>query len=200
MEITVKGLEELTREFRLLPQEIARATRNAVNTTATEIRKVSIDEAFKTYHIKNRSRLNKDSTGRNISYILRARMGESSASIRYIGGTSKRDSDRLGLQNFKTDKQERNIRRTGWQPSFKIRRNESTKKLERGFYGVGKLKGQGLFQRKLNGRKLTRRTGPGLKLMVESQHILPSVVLQGQSILTRHIISAVEMQIKKRMR
>ena len=198
MKIEIKGMEALKAKLHAFPKELARAERNAVNTTATAVKNLGIDEAFKSYHVDKKSRLKKDSRGRDVSFIKRAREGEITARVIFRGGDNPKAGDRIGIQHFKVDKQARNKKEKGWRPSIKVLHSGAAEKIEHGFYGVGKLKGQGIFQRQGGGRKLVRRTGPSLKQMVERAGVYSAVEQKGHDILKQALTVAINKQIAKR--
>ena len=224
MQITIKGMDELRAKLHAFPKELARAERNAVNVTATAVKNLGIDEAFNVYHVDKKSRLKKDSRDKNTTRIIRAKEGETSATVVFHGGTRPKDVDRIGLQHFKTDKQERNKKEKGWKPSSQIKRGGKIEKIERGFYAYGagfaakgrqrkaRERGSGLWQRdptrimnftdyktrkRRQGDFIVRRTGPSLKMMVESSEVFKKVREKGHTILAQTMIKAVDAQLAK---
>lgn len=197
MEINISGLSEILLELKYMPVKLQRAARNAVNTAATRVRNLGINTAAEVFNIDKKSRMRVDSRGRETSYIQRARQGESVAVVMFKGGDNPKAGDRIGLQHFATDKQERNIKQKGWTPGYKIHSSGPVSHVERGFYGVGKLKGQGIFQRVEGMRKIIRQTGPSTKQMVEDKQVMVVVLSQGASILHDEMIQKVEDQLKK---
>lgn len=197
VKIEIKGIDQLIAKLNGDVKAIGRAIRNAENTTATALRKVALKETTRVFNIKE-SRLKKDSRGRDTIFIRRSSPTNPGATITFRGGDSPKSGDRPGLQHFKTDKQERNKKEKGWTPTVQIRRGGSVESVSDAFYGVGKLKGQGIFQRQPNIRKIVRRTGPSIKQMVEHAEVLPSVKAQGVSIFRQKLIEAIGKQLAKK--
>lgn len=206
------GFDELAKELRDFPKELARANRNAANTTATAVGKLGVDLAYKAFHVDKQARLKEDSRGRKTVYVDKARQGEASAVVTFKGGSSPKDGTRIGLQHFKTDKKEKNIRERGWKPTVQIRRGGKTEAEVNSFYGVGKLEGQGIFQRQIGkkkqykdrrtgrtriGEQLVRQTGPSLKQMIEQKDVYADLVEQGAVILEKKMLEAIEKQLRK---
>ena len=159
-------------------KKVARASRNAINTTATATRKLSLVEGEKEYNIKQ-ARLKKDSQGKPTTFIIRASRTRDHATITYKA--VKRDSDRPGLQHYRVDRGQTNKKKPGSNPRVRIRRSGGTEIVPRAFYGVGKLKGQGIFQRKLTGKKIVRRSGPSIRNIIEDTKV--SAVVSRKSII-----------------
>src|SRR3989304_9940173 len=196
MEIKIIGLDALIKDLKDFPKAIERAARNAENTTATAVNKEGIKIAPEVYNL-TQPRLKKDARGRATSYIKRSSPSSPGAVVTFKGGDNPKAGDRPGLQHFKTDAQERNKKQKGWKPSYKIKRGGQVKQVERGFYGIGRLKGQGLFQRRETGRKIVRRTGPSLKQMVENVDVYGQVESGAHTLLHQKMLEAVEKQLNK---
>lgn len=177
----------------LEPKKYDRAIKNAVNATATKVRKICYVEATKEYNIKA-TRLKKDPRGKPTSYIQRANRNKPTAKITFRGGSRPKSGDRPGLSHFAIG-QKRNKKKGS--PKIKMRRTGSVEVVERGFYGIGKLKGQGIFQRNKTGRKLTRRTGPSTKQMVEDPKVFSRVQIKSVDILHDAINDKVIDQLRK---
>ena len=197
IEIRIEGVDKLLAKLNDDVKAIARAMRNAENTTATALRKAALQSVVRIFNIKE-ARLKKDSRGRDTIFIRRSSPTNPGATITFRGGDSPKSGDRPGLQHFKTDKQERNKKQKGWTPTVQIRRGGSPESIANAFYGVGKLKGQGIFQRQEGLRKIVRRTGPSIKQMVEHSEVLPSVKAQGESIFRQKLIEAIGKQLAKK--
>ena len=153
-------------------KRMSKVIRNTVNGTATLVRKISLDLAGEAYNIK-KGRIRKDSRGRDTTFVKRARAGEDKAVVIYRGGANPKDKDRPGLHHFSSNKSQTNRKRSG--PKVRIKRGDALKTVERGFFGVGRLQGQGIFQRKEGSRTIIRRTGPSTKQMVEDRDIYTKV-------------------------
>lgn len=153
-------------------KKMDKVIRNTVNGTATAVRKISLDLAGETYNIK-KGRIKKGPRGRDTTFIKRARAGEDKAVVIYRGGANPKDKDRPGLHHFSSNKSQTNRKRSG--PKFRIKRGDAVKTVERGFFGIGRLQGQGIFQRVEGSRKIIRRTGPSTKQMVEDRDIYTKV-------------------------
>lgn len=196
MHIKIIGLDDLLKDLREFPKSISRASRNAENTTATAVRKEGFMVAAEEYNILQ-SRLKKDSRGRATSYVKRSSPGSPGAVVTFKGGSSPKDGDRPGLQHYKTDKRETNTKQKGWAPSYKIKRSGQTEQVERGFYGIGKLKGQGIFQRRETGRKIVRQTGPSIKQLIESSEVYDKLKGRAETVLMQKMVEAVDKQLAK---
>ncbi|CAG0980965.1 hypothetical protein ANRL2_02435 [Anaerolineae bacterium] len=197
MDIKIEGMDDLLKELREFPKELARASRNAENTTATAVNGEGFRIASEEYNI-TQARLKKDSRGRATSYVKRSSPGSPGAVVTFKGGDGPKAGDRPGLQHFKTDRQERNKTQRGWKPSYQVKRDGSVKQVERGFYGEGKLKGQGIFQRRDDSsRKIVRQTGPSIKQMVESSEVYDQLRGRAETLLMQKMVEAVNKQLAK---
>lgn len=142
------------------PKKVSRATINALNQTATEHRKVTIKAIGGIYNIPL-GRIKKDSSGKDTTFIVRARRGNEKAIIEYKG-------KRPGLQNFSPNKQMINRKKP---PKVKIKKSGGFKVIERGFFATAKGS-RGLFERAGDKRyPISRRTGPSVKQMYEDDSI-----------------------------
>lgn len=197
IEIKIEGLDKLLSKLDGDMKVIGRASRNAENTTATALRKAALQEATRVFNIKE-SRLKKDSRGRDTIYIRRSSPTKPGAVITFKGGDNPKAGDRPGLQHFKVDKQERNKKEKGWSPTVQIRHKGAKEAVPDAFYGVGKLKGQGIFQRQPNSRKIVRRTGPSIKQMIEHADVFNHVKDKAESILRQKLIEAIGKQLAKK--
>lgn len=162
--IELKGVGSLLKDLKDFPRQMAAANRNAVNTTATAVKNLGINEAFKAFHVDKKSRLKTDNRGRDTTRVIRARPGMEYSTVMFFGGTGPKSTDRLGLQHFSLDEYtDNNLMRVlrkqrGWKPSYQIKRGGAVKKVERGFYAAGagfiagrqrapQERGTGLWQR-----------------------------------------------------
>ena len=193
--LNITGVDALRERLKEFPKALARAERNAANTTATAVKAAGIEEAFKMFHVDKKARLKKDSRGRDTVFIRRAREGEAAAVVTFKRGASAKSGDLLGLQHFKTDTTDANVKEKGWRPHIQLKRNGQIKKVAGGFYGMGRLKGLGIFERR--GRKLTRRTGLSLHMMVKQPEVLKNVLQIGRSLFAKLLETAIEKQIAK---
>lgn len=196
MDIKIEGIDKLLQELHEFPRAMDRAARNAENTTATAIKKAGVELSSEVYNIQP-SRLKKDSRGRPTIYVKRSSPSSPGAVVTFRGGDHPKAGDRPGLQHFKMDAQERNKKEKGWKPSIKIKRGGQVEKIDRGFYGQGKLKGQGIFQRSESNKKITRRTGPSIKQMVENSEVYSQLKERGETLLAQKMREAVDKQLKK---
>ncbi len=136
-----EGLQEILRA--LNPKQIKRAARNAVNSTATAVKKKAISRAAEIYNLR-KGRILKTSRGAELVRVRRAKLGEQQAEVYY--GLNVRN-DRPGLQNFGPNKKMINRKKS---PKVKIKKAGSLKMVDRGFFLIkaGKdKKATGLFQR-----------------------------------------------------
>ena len=158
LDIKIQGLRKFAKL--LDPKKVGRATVNALNQTATEYRKITVNEAAKIFNLK-KGRIRKDSKGKDTTFILKARKGRETAAIEYKG-------KRPGLQHFSSNKQMINKKKP---PKVKIKKAGATETIERGFFATAKGS-RGLFERA--GKKsypISRRTGPSMKQMYEDKGI-----------------------------
>ena len=193
VKIDIKGLKKV--RSLIDPRKIKRATKNAVNVTATATRKLSFAEGEKAFNIKQ-PRLKKDSRGRPTTVILRATQTRDNATIVYKA--IKRDSDRPGLQHYRVDRGMRNKKKPGSNPRTRIRRSGGVEKVPRGFYGVGTLKGQGIFQRKLGTKDIVRRSGPSIRNIIEDRTVKGIVSRKSLIFLRENTRDKLRDQWKKR--
>lgn len=157
-EIRIEGLKEFADV--LDSKKAGRAAVNALNQTATEYRKVTVNEAAAIFNIP-KGRIKKDSSGKDTAFIEKARSGKEKVTIEYKG-------KRPGLQHFSSNKQMVNKKKP---PKVKIKKGGAAKTIERGFFATAKGS-RGLFERK--GDKsypISRRTGPSMKQMYEDDNI-----------------------------
>lgn len=158
LNIKIKGLRKFAKV--LDPKKVSRATVNALNQTATEYRKLTVNAAAKIFNIP-KGRIRKDSSGKDTTFIAKARKGREKAEIEYKG-------KRPGLQHFSSNKAMINKKKS---PKVKIKKGGSSEIVERGFFATARG-GRGLFQRA--GDKaypISRRTGPSMKQMYEDDAI-----------------------------
>lgn len=177
--VKINGLKDIAKL--LDTKRMGKVIRNTVNGTATAVRKLSLDLAGETYNIK-KGRVKKDPKGRDTTFIKRARAGEDRATITYRGGANPKDKDRPGLHHFSPNKSQTNRKRSG--PKVRIKKGDALLPVERGFFGVGRLRGQGIFQRKEDSLKIVRRTGPSTKQMVEDRDIYSKVEAMHKKLYT----------------
>ena len=158
LDIKIKGLRKFAKL--LDPKKVGRATVNALNQTATEYRKITVNEAAKIYNIQ-KGRIRKDSSGKDTTFIKRARIGREEAEIEYKG-------KRPGLQHFSSNKAMVNKKKS---PKVKIKKGSAAKTVERGFFATARG-GRGLFQRVGDeSYPISRRTGPSMKQMYEDDNV-----------------------------
>ena len=158
LDIEIKGLRKFAKL--LDPKKVSQATVNALNQTATEYRKLTVNEAAKIFNIP-KGRLKKDSSGKDTTFIGKARKGKEAAFVEYKG-------KRPGLQHFSSNKEMKNRKKP---PNVKIKKGDAPKTIERGFFATAKGS-RGLFER--SGEKrypISRRTGPSMKQMYEDDAI-----------------------------
>jgi hypothetical protein len=160
LDIKIKGLRKFAKL--LDPKKVGRATVNALNQTATEYRKRTVNEAAKIFNL-TKGRIRKDSKGKDTTFIEKARRGKETAAIEYKG-------KRPGLQHFSSNKQMINRKKS---PKVKIKKSGASKTIERGFFATAKGS-RGLFQRESNkSYPISRLTGPSMKQMYEDDNIKP---------------------------
>lgn len=189
LNINIKGLKNV--RALLDPKKIARASRSAVNTTATATRKESFSEAEKVFNVKQ-SRLKKDSRGRRTTFIVRASRTRKDARIEY------KAVGRPGLQHYRKDRSQTNKKKVGWKPTIRIKQSGSTTNLPRSFYGIGKLKGQGIFQRNTRNRKIVRRTGPSIRTIMADKGVITKILRKSKEFLSDNFRQKLREQWRKR--
>jgi hypothetical protein len=158
LDIKIKGLRKFAKL--LDPKKVGRATVNALNQTATEYRKITVNEVAKIFNLK-KGRIKKDSSGKDTTFVGKARKGKEAAFIEYKG-------KRPGLQHFSSNKAMINKKKS---PKVKIKKGGAAETIERGFFATARG-GRGLFQRA--GDKsypIARRTGPSMKQMYEDDAV-----------------------------
>jgi len=104
-------------------KKMAKVTRNTVNTTATAMRKFSFSEGVKEYNI-SAGRLKKTDSGKNTTWIKKARQNEDKATIYYSG-------QRPNIRSFSPNRAM--VNREGGL-KFKIENSDSLRVLNRGFF------------------------------------------------------------------
>jgi hypothetical protein len=158
IDIEIKGLRKFAKL--LDPRKVSRATINALNQTATEYRKVTVNAAAKLFNLP-KARMKKDSHGKATTFVERARKGKEIAAIEYKGR-------RPGLQHFSPNKAMVNKKNP---PKVRIKRGGKVETIERGFFATAN-KSRGLFERESSKRyPISRRTGPSMKQMYEDDAI-----------------------------
>jgi hypothetical protein len=156
--IKIEGLKEFAEV--LDSKKAGRASVNALNQTATEYRKVTVNEAANIYNIP-KNRIKKDSSGKDTTYIEKARKDKEFVAIEYKG-------KRPGLQNFSSNKKMVNRKKP---PKVKIKKGGQPEVIEKGFFATAN-KGRGLFERAGDSSyPIARRTGPSMKQMYEDDSI-----------------------------
>lgn len=196
MIINVTGEKKILAKLKGMPKAVDRAKKNAENTTATEIRKKSLVIVSRVYNIKS-SRIKKDSRGRKTTYVQKVKQSGRGARIEYKGGSSTKAGDRPGLHHFRVGASQKNKKAAGSNPKIKIKKSSNTEVIDRGFYGEGKLKGTGIWQREEGGRSIHRRTGPSMKQMITDRAVIGKVSQIASPIFTKNLSLAVDKQLNK---
>jgi hypothetical protein len=158
LNIKIKGLRKFAKL--LDPKKVGRATVNALNQTATEYRKITVNEAAKIFNIP-KGRMTKDASGKKTTFIEKARQGKEKAVIEYKG-------KRPGLQHFSSNKAMVNKKKP---PKVKIKKGGPVEVIEKGFFADARGS-RSLFERA--GSKnypIARRTGPSMKQMYEDDAV-----------------------------
>ena len=165
------------------PKKVMRATRNAVNATATDTRKESFKKAKDIFNLKPARRFKKDRKGKDTTWVKRARQGQVEAVITYRG-------QRPGLQHFSNNRALKEkavksskgnpIKGARGKPKVKIFKSRSLKPVRNGFFlkdaGTGAWTGRvsGLFRRKgKSSYPIERLTGLSIKQMYENKAMNP---------------------------
>lgn len=222
--IHVEGLKELMAKLQAFPKELKRAEQNAINTTATAVRKEVFKTAGEIYNI-NPARLKKDDRGRETTYIERASPTKPYALIVLRRGKTSRSGDRPGLQNYMAGLTKWR-RAPGNYPRYKILKGGATKEVKDGFLASGArftrtteregaARGFGLWQRvkgtthtytvkkadgsygKRKGERIVRRTGMSIAQMYSRAEAITLLKERGVIILKEKLRQAIEKQLAK---
>ena len=194
--IKVEGIKELTDRLKLTARELTKITRSTVDTTATAVKTLALDEAEKQYNI-SKARLKKTSRGQDTIYVKRSTQTELSAIVTFKGGTGTKAGDRPGLHHY-ADKGSLK-RGKGIYPKVRIKKDSGWKTITGGFYQTMPNGGVGIFERIPKTRKIARRTGPGMKQIIENEDM--NAILKGKSkdILQEKMQRSVAKVIAKRV-
>ena len=193
--IKIKGLDELAASMQLTAREIVRAARSTVDTTATAIKALALSEAEKHYTIK-KSRLTKTSRGQETIYVKRSNQTELNAVVTFKGGASTKSGDRPGLQHYASKASLK--RKKGSYPKYRIKKDSAQQEVIGGFYTVMPNGGEGIFERIPGTKKIARRTGPGIKQIVENEPVNSIILAKAQEILHIKMVQAVNKIVVKR--
>lgn len=199
IKIDIRGIDVLTKHLDLTAKEIAKATRNAIDGTATTVRNLAVNEAVKVYNI-DKARLITDNRGKSTVYVKRTTQSQPFAVITFRGRKGERD--RPGLNHYVNWASVR--RGPGQYPTYQIKRGGVIKSAEPSFFMRFKTTGGwGIVEKhpteltSTGKRKLVRRTGPNLKQMLEKD-IKVVVLKQGQLIFFTKLREQIAKAINKR--
>lgn len=197
----VTGLDELIKDLGAFPKNMAKAERNAVDTTATATNKKSYEVAGNFYNIKP-ARLKKTPDGKKGSRVQRSKPGKISASIIYPF------SRRPNLKNYKSGGSTKNTKKG---VRFRIKKFDPPERLQRGFYVP--LGGTRIVAQRKEGTQTGKRgtpilkrgkenmrvrTGPNMKqIMEEEGFVAPAVLAFMAKELERKTVKAVDDQLRK---
>ena len=193
--VKVEGLEQFTQKLNLTARELIKVTRSTVDTTATAVKSLALNEAEKHYNIK-KSRLQKTSRGQATIYVKRSTQTELSAIVTFKGGTGTKAGDRPGLHHY-ADKGSLK-RGKGIYPKVRIKKDSGWKTIKGGFYQTMPNGGVGIFERIPDTKKIARRTGPGIKQIVENDEVNAIIIRQSRELLQEKMRVAVAKVIAKR--
>ena len=194
--IKVEGLEQLTQRLKLTQKELTKITRSAVDTTATAVKSLALSEADKQYNIQ-KSRLQKTSRGQATIYVRRSTQTDLSAMVTFKGGTGTKAGDRPGLHHYGNKSSFK--RGKGIYPKVRIKKDSGWKTIRGGFYQTMPNGGVGIFERIPGTKKIARRTGPGIKQIVENKEINDIIIGKSRQILQKKLRQAVAKVIAKRV-
>lgn len=193
--IKVEGLEQFSRNLRLTAREIVKVTRSTVDTTANAVKTIALDTATAHYNI-DKKRLQETSRGAKTIYVKRSTQSDLSATITFKGGTGTKSGDRPGLHHYADKKSLK--RGKGIYPRVRIKKDSPQTEIKGGFYQTMPNGGVGIFERIPGTKKIARRTGPGLKQIVENEEITMIVMNKGREMLQEKMRQAVVKVIAKR--
>lgn len=194
--IKVEGIEQLTRKLNLTTRELTKIIRSTVDTTATTVKALALNEAAKHYNIR-KSRLQKTSRGESTIYVKRSTQTELSAIVTFKGGTGTKAGDRPGLHHY-ADKNSLK-RGRGIYPKIRVKKDSGWNTIKGGFYQTMPNGGVGIFERIPGTKKIVRRTGPGIKQIVEDKDMNAIVIRGSRKILQEKMKAAVAKVIARRL-
>lgn len=193
--IKVEGLEQLTRNLRLTAREIIKVTRSTVDTTANAVKTIALDTATANYNI-DKKRLQETSRGAKTIYVKRSTQSDLSATITFKGGIGTKSGDRPGLHHYAAKASLK--RGKGIYPRVRIKKDSPQQEIKGGFYQTMPNGGVGIFERIPGTKKIARRTGPGIKQIVENEEINMIVMNKSREMLQEKMRMAVAKVIAKR--
>ena len=193
--VKVEGLEQLTQRLNLTARELVKITRSTVDTTATAVKSLALDEAEKQYNI-SKARLKKTSRGQDTIYVKRSTQTNLLAIVTFKGGTGTKSGDRPGLHHY-ADKDSLK-RGKGIYPKVRVKKDSGWKTIKGGFYQTMPNGGVGIFERIPGTRKIARRTGPGIKQIVENKEMDIIIKNKSRELLQEKMRAAVAKVIAKR--
>ena len=186
--VKVEGIKELAEKLKLTAREITKTIRSTVDTTATAVKSLALDEAEKQYNI-SKARLRKTSRGQDTIYVKRSTQTDLSAIVTFKGGTGTKAGDRPGLHHY-ADKGSLK-RGKGIYPMVRIKKDSGWKTIKGGFFQTMPNGGVGIFERIPDTRKIARRTGPGIKQIVENEEMNTIIKNKSREILQEKMRIAV---------
>lgn len=193
--IKVEGLEQLTRNLRLTAREIVKVARSTVDTTANAVKSIALDTATTHYNI-DKKRLQETSRGNKTIYVQRSTQSELSATITFKGGTDTKSGDRPGLHHYASKDSLK--RGKGIYPRVRVKKDSGWNTIKGGFYQTMPNGGVGIFERIPGTKKIARRTGPGIKQIVENEEVNAIVMRKGREMLQEKMRQAMAKVIGKR--
>ena len=196
--IKVEGLERLQQNLKLTVKELIKITRSTVDTTATAVKALALNEAETHYNI-SKKRLQETSRGQKTIYVKRSNQADLSAIVTFKGGTGTKAGDRPGLHHY-ADKASLK-RGKGIYPKVRIKKDAGWKTIKGGFYQTMPNGGVGIFEQVpgSKGKKIVRRTGPGIKQIVENREMSAIIRDKSREILQGKMRQAVAKVIAKRV-
>lgn len=211
--IKVEGLEQLTKNLQLTAREIVKVARSTVDTTANAVKNIALDTATINYNI-TKKRLQETSRGAKTIYVKRSTQSDLSATVTFKGGTGTKSGDRPGLHHY-ADKDSLK-RGKGIYPRVRVKKDSGWKTIKGGFYQTMPNGGVGIFEKlqpivkhkkTIQGKrgprtvwieKVVRRTGPGIKQIVEDKDVNAIVISKSREMLQVKMREAVAKVIAKR--
>ena len=194
--VKVEGLEQLTQRLNLTARELVKITRSTVDTTATAVKSLALNEAAKHYNILKK-RLQETSRGEPTIYVKRSTQTDLSSIVTFKGGTGTKAGDRPGLHHY-ADKDSLK-RGKGIYPKVRIKKDSGWETIKGGFYQTMPNGGVGIFERIPDAKKIARRTGLGIKQIVENEEMNIIIKNKSRQILQEKMKAAVAKVIAKRV-
>lgn len=202
--IKVEGLEQTIRNLNLTAKEIVKVTRSTVDTTAIAVKNLALNTATAHYNI-DKKRLQATPRGSPTIYVRRSTRVDLSAMVIFKGGSGTKAGDRPGLHHYADQSSllaswyaQKYDRKKKYYPKVRVKKDSGWETIKGGFYQTMPNGGVGIFERIPNTKKIARRTGPGIKQIVENEEINAIVIGKSRELLQEKMREAVTKVIAKR--